>query len=92
MIITLVAIGSSVLTELITWINKKLDGTPLKGNGAFLVVFFLSIFGAAIKMFYFDHVAFSLSTLVAQAGEIFSVSQLYFTFIASKFGLTVAHE
>jgi hypothetical protein len=89
----LLGIISSTVAEVVTWINKRLSGTVLKGNGAFLLAFVTAFCGAAIKEV--TAPGFSLATLhdwntLSQTfGQIFTVSQLYFTFVVKKLNLDV---
>lgn len=88
----LIGIASSYLAEFVTWINQKLQNTLLKGDGAFLLSLFAALVGGAVKVFYFDHVAFDLHNLTAITAsftEIWTISQVYFLFIMKKFSLDV---
>lgn len=90
--IILLGIVSSYLAELITWINKKLENTHLKGDGAFIVSLLAGLVGGSVKVFYFDHVAFDLHNLTALGAsfsEVWTISQVYFLFIIKKFSLDV---
>lgn len=85
----LLGIVSSVVAEFITFVNKKLSGTVLKGNGAFLVIFAIALIGAAIKQATSGIQIANLNDFIYQFGIIFSASQVYFTLIATKLGLVV---
>lgn len=90
MLLTVIfGIASSLLTELATWANKKLDNTPLQGDGAFLVVLAISFVGAFVKMVLVDHVAFDWTNLTQTGSQIFAVAEVYFMLFATKLGLTV---
>lgn len=92
----LLGILSSVAAEIVTAINKKLTGTVLEGDGAFLLAFGLSIVGAGIAEVMTP--GFTLAslldwpTLVARFSEAFAISQLFFVFITKKLNLDVTHS
>lgn len=54
-------IGASILTELVSWINKILSGNPLKGDGALISALIISFLGG-------------LATVVAGGVNIHSIS------------------
>lgn len=87
--IGLLGIASSILTEVVTWVNKKLSTTPLKNDGSFIVVACISIILAVVKLFFVQHLAFNWNDLVGTSSAIFAAAEIYFVFIASKLGLTV---
>lgn len=79
-------IGASLVTEAITWVNKKLTKTVLAGRGSFIVIFVISFVAAAV------HLGFDFSSWTAvwqKVAEVFTVSQLWFTLIATKLGIEV---
>lgn len=92
----LLGIGSSIASEIVTWLNKKLQGTVLKGDGAFILTFAIALAGALIKQM--TTPGFELSDIKDYAalsqtfGEIFTVSQVYFVFVAKKLGIEVKPE
>lgn len=90
LIVAILGLGSSVLTELISWVNAKINGsgfTSLQGKAALLVSIAVAFIAATIQAVASGH--FSLSTLGADWSEIFASSQLIFAFIISQLGLTV---
>jgi hypothetical protein len=93
MLTILLGILSSTFAEVITAINKRLQGTLLQGDGAFLVAFGLALPAAALKevlMPGFEwQTLLSWPTLVSNFTEIFAVSQVYFLFVAQKLNLDV---
>jgi len=78
-------IGSSLLTEAITWVNKKLSNTLLRGRGSFIVIFVISFVAAWIHQGNFSN----WKDLYLQASQIFAVSQVWFVLIATKAGIEV---
>lgn len=78
-------VGASLLTELITLLNKKLNGTTLQGNGALLVSAIVAIVGAGAYEFFVQHLPFSWESLSA----VWAVSQAWFLIVAQNVGLTV---
>lgn len=90
---TLLGILSSVAAEVITALNKKLKGTVLEGDAAFLLVFGISFIGAAIKEVITPGFTWpkllDLNALGSTFAEIFAVSQVYFMFVMKKLHLDV---
>ncbi|MBU6390534.1 hypothetical protein KGQ31_03235 [Patescibacteria group bacterium] len=86
----LLGILSSVVAEVITKINKVLQGTVLQGDGAFLLAFGVAIVGALLKVGLTPglHIT-DISALSAYFAQVWTVSQVFFTFVVSKLGLTV---
>lgn len=92
----LIGIVSSVLADVIAWVNAKLANTSLSGNGAFIVSLVAALIGGLVKVFYMDHMPFpSLSDFASwdkvyvAFSQVWVVSQVYFTFVAQKFNLRV---
>lgn len=96
MTLILLGIVSSVVAEIVTAINKKLSGTVLKGDAAFLLVFAISFVGAFVKEITMPGFTWAMlgdwQTLATTFGEIFTVSQVYFMFIMQKLNLDVQPE
>jgi hypothetical protein len=94
LVIALLGILSSVVTELVTWLNRKLSGSVLKGEGA-LLLSILAAFGAGIAHTYVTgiplHEAWNVTSLIAVSTEAFGYSQLYFQTIAKWLDLKVDH-
>lgn len=92
MVITLLlGIAASVFTEIATALNKLLNNTVLKGDGAFLLAFVMAFIAAAIKEvtmpgFVFADL-FNWATLVQDFTETFTVSQIFFLVIYQRLGL-----
>lgn len=88
--IILTGIAASALAEAITWVNRRIQGTVLKGRGAFLIAF-----GAALAWAVAKQAAgpgFNLAdwrTTAADFGQIFTASQVFFYLIVQKFHLDV---
>lgn len=89
----LLGIISSTVAEIVTALNKKLAGTLLKGDGAFIVAFALALIAAVVKEITAPGFQFSQlgnwQQLSATFGEVFTVSQLYFLFVVKKLNLDV---
>jgi hypothetical protein len=89
----LLGILSSIASETVTFINKKLKGTVLAGTAAFLIAFGMSIVIAVAKQLYTS--GFEISSLThwssisATFGQVFTWSQVYFTLIVKKLTLDV---
>lgn len=93
MVITLLGIVTSVFAEVVTALNKKLNGTVLQGDAAFLIVFLLSFLGAIVHEVIAPGFTLSalldVNTLMSTFAEIFGVSQVYFYFVMQKLNLDV---
>jgi len=90
---SLLGIGSSVAAELVTFLNKKLTGTVLQGNGAFVVAFLAAVLGAGVKVAY--NGGYSLSGVAGLSNafaQVFAVSQIYFYLVAKTFNLKVSDK
>lgn len=88
--LTTLSIGvlSSIVAELITWINKKLSGTVLNGKGAFILAFIVAVVGAIVKIFFIDHAA-SWSNFWEEVPKIWTIAQLFFVAIVEGLKLDV---
>lgn len=83
----LIGIGASVVTELITWINKLLSGTVLKGDGAFMLAALVAFVGATVKIYLIPTVGFQ--EFLASFASIWAVSQVIFLGFIQLFDLDV---
>lgn len=89
-ILTILGVLSSVAAEIVTALNKKLTGTVLQGDGAFIVAFSLAVLAAVGKVAILPLIPQHIVTdLLGTAAAIFSVSQIYFKLIVSKLGLDI---
>jgi branched-subunit amino acid transport protein len=84
----LLGIVASLVAEFVTWLNKKLSGTVIQGQGAFLfslvIAFAIAVIEVLIRHFNID-----VSGFLALATSIFGVAQVWFYLIAKNLGLTV---
>jgi len=86
----LLGIAASLATELVKFINLKVDSfPPLRGKGAFLVALVAAVAGGAIKVFAIDNVPFTWTAFTASSAQIFAYAQIYFVLIADKLGLVI---
>ncbi len=89
----ILGIGSSLASELVTWLNKKLSGSFLQGYGAWIISALIAFLFSFIKV-----VVTTSSTggFLASIGpnfiQIFGMSQIYFNTIAKMFNLKVAPD
>jgi len=94
MVITiLLGIAASVFTEVATALNKVLNNTVLKGDGAFLLAFGMAFLASIVKEvtmpgFHFADLL-NYATLVQYFTETFTVSQVFFLVIYQRLGLDV---
>lgn len=84
----LIGIGAALITEAIAWVNKKLNNTPIQGQGAFLVVLGVSFVGALLVAF-FQQAGISWTILGVNFATVFATSQVFFYWIMKTTGLTV---
>ena len=93
MITILLGIISSTLAEVVTAINKRLQGTVLQGDAAFLIAFGMAMVGAIAKEVMAPGFTIgdltNWQSLVQTFGEVFAVSQVYFIFVVEKLHLDV---
>lgn len=89
----LLGIAASLFTEVATAINKILNNTVLKGDGAFVLAFGMAFVAAVID--FIVQPGFTLSslsswsTLVSDFGQVFTISQIFFFVIYQKLGLDI---
>lgn len=97
--ITTIIIGilSSSAAELVTALNKRLQGTVLQGEAAFLIALGTALVGGAIKVFYVDGTPLpsitdwsSWQALYPAFTEVWTVSQIYFLYVTQKLNLDVS--
>ena len=48
----LITIGVSLFTEFVSWVSKKVTGTPLNGQGAFVSTIVVSIVGGVFYLLF----------------------------------------
>lgn len=94
LITALLGIASSLVTELIAWVNKKLSGTALQGDGA-LILSILLAFGGGFARLLMTGVPLNdiwdWSTFVSVSATVFGWSQVYFQTISRWLNLRVDH-
>ena len=91
MIGTLLGIGVSLFSELVTWLNKKLTGTVIQGDAAFIIVLVLSIVVAVVKTVVLPLLPSSyMVSMGLLFAEVFASSQIFFKLFSSKVGLVVS--
>lgn len=83
--IAILGILASVATELITYINSKLNGTVLTGKGAFLLAIVLSLVGGIVKVWIAGD--WSWGSISTDFAQVFAVSQVFFVFILQWLGI-----
>lgn len=86
----LIGIAVSLFTEAITWLDKKLSGTTLKGDGAFILSAAIAFFAAAVQVAIAFPGPLSLSALGLYFAQVWAVSQVFFIGIYQMLGLDVS--
>lgn len=90
MLATLIlGLATTLVAEFITWLNKKIAGTVLHGDAAWIVAGLVAILAASIKVFYFGGVPADWPTFVADLSTIWAISQVFFLWVVQRFGLDV---
>ncbi len=80
MITIFYGIGSSILTEAISWLRKKLTGTPFEGISAQLVIMFVALVAGAVKLAY-DGVSFDWGNVLGLAAQVWASAEVYYLVI-----------
>lgn len=93
MLTILFGIISSIAAEIVTALNKKLQGTVLQGDAAFLIAFGMALPAAVLKEILAPGFVWSdlmnYAKLMTDFSEVFTVSQVYFLLIVQKLNLDV---
>lgn len=93
MLTILLGILSSTAAEVVTALNKKLQGTLLQGDAAFLIAFGMALPAAFLKEVLTPGFAwsdfFNLAKVGTDFAEIFAISQVYFLFVVQKLNLDI---
>lgn len=79
--IFLLGVAASILAEVISWVSKKIEGTPFKGDGAQIVILIVSFVGAIVKVLTGGYQVVDFPTLLVFFSQVYAVSQIYFLFI-----------
>ncbi len=89
--LTILTLGvlSSIVAELVTWLNAKLSGTVLKGKAAFLFALIVALLGGAFQVWHNGIPLNDWGALYTSFSQIWAVSQVFFIFIVQQFGLDV---
>jgi hypothetical protein len=92
----LIGIITSTIAEVVTALNKRLTGTVLQGQAAFLIALVLALIGGAVKVFFIDGTPLpttydyaSLKALFPAFAEVWTVAQVYFMFVTKTLSLDV---
>lgn len=88
MTVALFGILASLLSELISWVQKKLTGTPFQGSAAQIVIMIVSVVGAAIYFVYQNSPSINATTFVQYASSIYAISQVYYLAIGQWYATT----
>ena len=89
--LTTIGVGvlSSVIAEVITWLNSKLSGTVLKGDGAFLLATVVAIICGFVKVWYSGVPFTNVTNLWVTFAQVWTASQAFFVIIVQTFNLDV---
>lgn len=87
---------TSHLTEVVVALNKRLQGTLLQGDGAFLLAGGMALIASLVKVFYIDGTplpAFAdyatWKAIAPTFAEVWTVMQVYFLYVVQNLGLSV---
>ena len=81
-------LASSLVAELIVWLNQKLSGTVLKGDAAWLLAAAVAIIAATVKVVA-GGVPTNWSMFATECATIWTVSHVFFVAIVQQFNLDV---
>jgi hypothetical protein len=92
----IIGILSSTAAEMVTAFNKKLQGTVLQGDAAFIIALLTALIGGTIKVFWIDGVPLpslhdmkSFYAVWPQFAQVWTISQVYFLLVTQKLNLDV---
>lgn len=93
MLTLLWGVVSSMAAEVVTALNKRLQGTVLQGDAAFLVALGMAVVGGTFKEVMAPGFQWSdlmnIAKLATDWSEVFAVSQVYFLLVVEKLNLDV---
>ena len=84
-----IGVFASIAAELITWVNKKLSGTVLQGDGAFLLAATVALVGGAIKVYSTGVPLTDINALWASFTQVWAISTAFFLIVVQTLGLDV---
>lgn len=87
MLTIIIGIASSIVAEAITWGNKRLSGTVLQGDAAFILASAVALAGAAIEIYVVPTATYQV--FLTHWAQIWAVSQVWFLGVIQLFGLNV---
>lgn len=92
MLTTLIlGLATTLIAELITWLNKIFANTVLKGDAAWLLAAAVSVIAAGIKVFWFDGgIPADWPTFLADLATIWAISQVFFLWVVQRFNIDVS--
>jgi hypothetical protein len=82
-------LASSIVAELINWLNLKLTNTIFRGRGAFILAAVVALVGGAIKTWSNGFGLTNFHAFSISFAEIWTVSQGFFVFVVETFHLDV---
>ena len=89
----LITIGTgvlaSIIAEVITWLNQKLSGTVLKGDGAFLLATVVALICGFVKVWSSGVPFTNITNLWVTFAQVWTASQAFFVIIVQTFNLDV---
>lgn len=89
--LTTLALGvlSSLVAEFVSWLNKKLSGTPLHGDGAFLFAAFTALVISSVQVWHSGIPLTDLTAVWVYFTQVWAVSQVVFLGVIQLFKLDV---
>ena len=85
--LALLGVASTVATEVVTWLNKILSGTVLKGLGAFILSLVVSVAIASGQVILAGPGVMTWAQFIADLAQIWAVSQVVFVLVIQKLNL-----
>jgi hypothetical protein len=89
--LTMLTLGafSSIASELVMWLNKKLSNTALSGDGAFILAAVVAIIIATAQVLSTGGSLTNYRLLWGTFAQIWAVSQVVFLIVVQRLNLTV---
>lgn len=81
-------LASSIVSEVIVWLNKKFSGTVLTGDASWLLAAVVAIIAATVQVLW-SGLPTNWVQFTTECATIWTVSQVFFVWIVQQFNLDV---
>jgi hypothetical protein len=82
----LLGVAASIATEVVTWLNARLNGTVLKGDGAFILAAIVALVASVGKLVLSGG---NLSDLPTDFATVWATSQVFFMVVMQALNLDI---